>query len=261
MRNPVAAITVQKYTFRHSTPSDNPSVEIANPRAARGGDVGDVLPSSAFRRETPHCRHGFCQNSFMTTPGITVWLDRLKAGDRTEAVERLWAAYFERMTRLACRHLGVRRAAVDGEDVALAAFDSFLRAAEAGRFPRLDDRDDLWQVLFVLTARKAVDELQAAGRFKRGGGTLAVSADDAVPSPGPDPAEAALLAEEVDMRLAALADPVLQRIAIWKLESFSNDEIAAMLDRSVPTVERKLKRIRQIWSRDDSQQTTIGTSV
>src|SRR5262249_15219134 len=31
----------------------------------------------------------------------------------------------------------------DQEDVALSAFDSFYRAAEQGRFPRLHDRDDL----------------------------------------------------------------------------------------------------------------------
>jgi serine/threonine protein kinase len=39
---------------------------------------------------------------------------------------------------------GAPRAA--NEDVALIAFDSVCRRAEEGRFPRLDDRDGLWQV-------------------------------------------------------------------------------------------------------------------
>ena len=57
-----------------------------------------------------------------------------------------------------------------------------------------------------------------------------------------------MLAEEVVLRLAALDDPVLRRIASWKLEGFSNEEVTAKLGRSVPTVERKLNRIRRIWA-------------
>jgi hypothetical protein len=49
---------------------------------------------------------------------------------------------------------GVPRRAADEEDVALSAFDNFCRAAEHGRFPDLADRDDLWQLLLVLTDRK-----------------------------------------------------------------------------------------------------------
>src|SRR5207249_12254605 len=41
------------------------------------------------------------------------------------------------------------------------------RGAERGRFPRLADRDDLWQVLVVLTARKACDLIEHEGRDKR----------------------------------------------------------------------------------------------
>ncbi len=47
--------------------------------------------------------------------------------------------------------------AADEEDIALAAFDSFYRRAERGQFPKLEGRDDLWQLLFVLTVRKAVN--------------------------------------------------------------------------------------------------------
>jgi DNA-directed RNA polymerase specialized sigma24 family protein len=35
------------------------------------------------------------------------------------------------------------RAVADEEDAALNAFDSFVRGASRGRYPRLDDRDDL----------------------------------------------------------------------------------------------------------------------
>jgi hypothetical protein len=72
----------------------------------------------------------------------------------------------------------VARVAIDEEDVALSAFDNFVRAAEGGRFPRLNDRDDRWQLLFVLTARKTADVAQADGRPKRAGGKLNQSLDE-----------------------------------------------------------------------------------
>lgn len=64
------------------------------------------------------------------------------------------------------------RHAANEEDVALSAFASFCRAAEQGRFPSLSDRDDLWKLLVVLTARKAVDLKRHEGRAKRGGGAF-----------------------------------------------------------------------------------------
>lgn len=189
---------------------------------------------------------------------ITVWIERLKSGDRSEAVDELWAVYFRRLVALAQRRLRGRRDGADAEEVALSAFDSFVRAAEAGRFPRLDTRGDLWQVLFVVTARKAADLLQAEGRLKRGGGrvvrSLAGEESDAVLvlSEEPDPAEAAMLAETLQQRLDSLGDSTLQQIAVWKLEGYSNQEVADKLGRSEPTVERKLRRIREAWQVPES---------
>ena len=41
--------------------------------------------------------------------------------------------------------------------MALSAFDSFCRGTGRGQFPQLGNRDDLWQLLALITARKAVD--------------------------------------------------------------------------------------------------------
>ena len=104
---------------------------------------------------------------------VTVWLQRLKGGDRGEAVTRLWEKYFVRLVELARNHLRTRtRPAADEEDAALSAFDSFVRAVAAGRFPKLDDRNDLWQVLFVLTTRKTIDLITRETTKKAGGGQL-----------------------------------------------------------------------------------------
>jgi DNA-directed RNA polymerase specialized sigma24 family protein len=187
---------------------------------------------------------------------VTVWLDRLKAGEeRDEAVAQLWARYFTRLVNRARQQLRSRARASDEEDVALAAFDSFVRAAEAGRFPRLDDRNDLWQLLLVLTARKAANVLRDENRQRRGRGRVfqplsdggASSTGPAVPSDSPDPAEVVALVEQVEQLLGVLGTDELRRVAVWALEGYTNHEIADRLGKSVVTAERKLRLIRGIW--------------
>jgi DNA-directed RNA polymerase specialized sigma24 family protein len=141
----------------------------------------------------------------------------------------------------------------DEEDVALSAFDSFFRAAEAGRFPRLDDRDDLWQVLVMITLRKAADQARREGRQKRGGGQVALASEmdedgafAAVIAREPDPAFAAEMADGCRWLLEVLGDDTLRKIAVAKMEGDSNEQIAERLNVSLATVERKLRGIRGI---------------
>jgi hypothetical protein len=65
----------------------------------------------------------------------------------------------------------------DEEDVALSAFDSVIEGVGQGRFPRLDDRDDLWRILVAIARRKVIDELRRQDRGKNGGGWLVAEAD------------------------------------------------------------------------------------
>src|SRR5208283_4619385 len=65
----------------------------------------------------------------------------------------------------------------DEEDVASSAFQSLYQGLREGRFPRLEDRDDLWRLLVHLTACKAVDQHRADNRQKRGGGKILNEAD------------------------------------------------------------------------------------
>jgi hypothetical protein len=117
----------------------------------------------------------------MAEGSITRWIGSLKAGD-ADAARPLWEAFFRRLVGLARAHLrGTPRRAHDEEDVALSAFDSFCRGAGRDRFPRLHDRLDLWQLLVLLTARKAADLGRHERRQKRGGG--AVLDEAALPGP------------------------------------------------------------------------------
>jgi DNA-directed RNA polymerase specialized sigma24 family protein len=185
---------------------------------------------------------------------VTVWLHQLRAGD-AGAAQKLWEGYFHRLVALARARLRtVPRRAADEEDVALSAFDSFCRGAGQGRFPRLNDRDDLWQVLFVITERKAIDLIQHEGRGKRDWRLIqpADSSSEASPLAGlpgsePDPAFAAQVAEECQRLLTRLADDGLRAIALRKMEGHTNEEIAAELGCSLATVERRLRLIRREW--------------
>jgi DNA-directed RNA polymerase specialized sigma24 family protein len=199
----------------------------------------------------------------MTAQGsITLWIARLKVGDR-DAPGALWHAYFQRLVELARQRLrGLRGAAADEEDVALSAFDSFCRGTAEGRFPRLDDRHDLWQLLLMITARKAVNLLKQERRQKRGGGRVVVAS---VFTGGPDaeadafarvlgreptPELAAQVAEECRRLLDALGDNELRAIAVAKMEGYTNAEIARRLGRGESTIERKLGLIRKSWERE-----------
>jgi DNA-directed RNA polymerase specialized sigma24 family protein len=195
----------------------------------------------------------------MDTPGeVTLWVARLKAGDM-EAAQRLWTAYFRRLVGLAWHKLqGRPRAAADEEDVALSAFHSFFRGVEGGRFPQLADRDDVWHLLMCLTARKACRLLRDESRLKRGGGAVrhlsAVEGDEEglaeVIGREPTPEFAALFAEEVRARLEALGDDELRAVAWAKADGYSIAEVAARLEVTVRTVERRLCVIRKLWSEE-----------
>jgi DNA-directed RNA polymerase specialized sigma24 family protein len=189
---------------------------------------------------------------------ITVWIDKLKAGEAA-AARPLWEAYFGRLVDMARRKLGGRsRAVADEEDAALSAFDSFCRRAQNGRFPDLDDRDDLWQILLMLTARKAVNLMRHEGRGKRGGGEVARASELATDADAfaevlgrePTPELAAQAAEECRRLLDGLDDTELRAIAVAKMEGMTNAEIAEQTGRSLATIERKLNLIRKKWQRE-----------
>jgi DNA-directed RNA polymerase specialized sigma24 family protein len=187
---------------------------------------------------------------------VTHWISALKQGDPS-AAQGLCDAYFRRLVGLARARLrGAPRRIADEEDVALDAFDSFCRGARAGRFPRLDDRNDLWRILVVITVRKAIDLRNYECRQSRGMGRVQSLADlsweglELVDGDGPTIELAAQLAEECRRLMGLLGDPTLQSVAAWRLEGYTNDEIAARLGCVTKTVERKFARIRSKWARE-----------
>jgi DNA-directed RNA polymerase specialized sigma24 family protein len=199
----------------------------------------------------------------MAEDQVTTWL--LKLGNGSEsAAQAIWEKYFDRLVRLARKKLeGLPLRAVDEEDVALSAMDSFCRAVAAGRYPQLKDRDDLWRLLVTITSHKAVNQFRRARAAKRGSGhvrgdSVFVVNDPADTPPGidqllgtePTPELAVMMAETCEELLSQLGDETLSKIAQLKLEGYTNGEIANDLGCTERSVERKLARIRKIWNRE-----------
>lgn len=190
----------------------------------------------------------------MSDGSVTQWLGQLQGGDPA-AVQQIWERYFARLVGLARTKLrSAPRRAVDEEDVALSAFDSFCRNAEAGRFPQLADRDGLWRLLVVLTARKAAHLVRDETRQKRGGGAVVLADDEGsllaeVLSREPTPELAAEVADECQRLLDRLGDRELEQIAVWRMEGFSVEEVAAKLGYAPRSVKRKLQLIRAAWEK------------
>ncbi len=195
-------------------------------------------------------------------PSVTRWLRSLEAGERG-AADELWRHYFADLVRLARARLrDAPKAVADEEDAALSAFDSFCVGAARGRFPRLDDRDDLWRLLVVITERKAIDQAQHERRLKRGGGKIvgmveAAGADQLdrgvaqVACPQPTPEFAAMMADECGHLLGKLRDDSLRKVAQLKMEGYTTEEVADRLECSPRSVARKLELIRRAWQGEE----------
>jgi DNA-directed RNA polymerase specialized sigma24 family protein len=196
---------------------------------------------------------------------ITGWLGNLKDGDQA-AAQPLWERYFSKLVVVArgkLKRLRRTTADEDEEDAAISAFNSFCAGAARGKFPQLADRDDLWKLLVVITARKAMAQANRQGRKKRGGGRIvdearlfggdwdrgdgSIAGLERIAAEGPTPEFAAIMAEECRRLLDLLDDDALRQVAISRMEGYNNDEIAAQLGCARRTVARRLELIRKTW--------------
>jgi RNA polymerase sigma factor (sigma-70 family) len=197
---------------------------------------------------------------------VTLWISQLKQGDQS-AAQRLWEQYVEQLVRLARKKLSrTSRRVVDEDDLANSAFGGCIRGIVAGRFPRMNDRNDLWQVLVMLTDRKSADYHRRALAVKRGGGAVrgdslfarkahqesSPAGFSQVIDSSPTPEFAAQAADELERLLKLLENDVLRQLALAKMEGYTNQEIAERMKLSLTAVERKLRLIRQSWQEEES---------
>jgi RNA polymerase sigma factor (sigma-70 family) len=196
---------------------------------------------------------------------VTRLIQLLRSDDAVErdmAARLIWRRYFRDLLELARNNLNRRiRRREDEEDVLQSMYKSFCLRQQRGEFD-LAGRDALWRLLVTITLRKARNVAKKQSRDKRDIAREQTIADhdesgsahwalEQMDAAGPSPAEAAVLNEALERRLEALTDPELRQIALWRLEGYTNREIADQLDCTERSVERRLERIRSKWNSFD----------
>lgn len=197
-------------------------------------------------------------------PPVTVWLRALEAGDEA-AARPLYGHFCARIYALARQRLPAKvRGVYDEDDVAVSAFQSLFRGVREQRI-RFNDRTDFWRLLLTIAERKIARRIRHETREKRDVRRLEENSIFSPGSPGqgaprdrdasvqsllarePTPAFAAEVADTCDALLAALPDDNCRQIALLRLEHLTSDEIAAKLNCSRRTVQRRLLIIRRTW--------------
>jgi RNA polymerase sigma factor (sigma-70 family) len=162
---------------------------------------------------------------------------------------------------VARKKLGVATKSVsDEEDVVIEAFQSFLRRCRQGNYSNVNDRDDLGRLLVAITIHKTTNQVRDQMRQKRIGRTdrhpieSLVLHDfagfDQIPDNEPPPELIPEMADSLHMLLSGFIDGELRSIVLYKLEGCSNREVARKIGRSVVTVQRRLRLIRDKWQEE-----------
>jgi len=110
-----------------------------------------------------------------------------------------------------------------------------------GKFAQIEDPDHLWRLLLKITRNKFLEKTSISGKEQNQG-------DLAEWIPGRGSAPDVIVQGKIEFnRLLDLLPADLRRIALLKLDGFTNREIAREVNRAPVTVSRKLSRIRRIW--------------
>jgi RNA polymerase sigma factor (sigma-70 family) len=193
---------------------------------------------------------------------ISHWLQQLKAG-RESGAWKLWHRYRPALMKLARRKLSDQSTAIaDEEDIVICAFESFLRRVREGAYGQVNGRGELWKLLVTITLNKAYKHNRDSQRTKRAGPVLyrvdpvneyeqaVQEALSNLASRELAPDLVASISDSLTHLLSVLGDPELQQIATAKLKGYTNQEIAQLQDRSLPTIERRMRLIRDLWQQE-----------
>lgn len=183
------------------------------------------------------------------TGTVTGLYRNYRLGDPAAFTE-LWSHFRSRLLGLARKTLpGRLQPVTNAEDALQSAFVSFWQRSERGEFGDELDRDDLWNLLGLITVRKALKHQRRQGAQKRGGGASGSAiALDAIPAPDDSP-DFAITCEELLEKLA----PDLQVFAMLRMMGAKNREVAEQLGCTERKVERKLQLIRATWETEIAQ--------
>ncbi len=177
---------------------------------------------------------------------ITRLLADFRNGDekaRQSALEQLFKTYCDRVILLADQRLTAKAKRVaDGYDVLVSVFQILHQRATKGDFPEFNNRDEFLGILIRITRDRTIDRNRQLGNKKHGG--------DDVPEEVVD--EYSPILEDEDFLqlkdfVESVKDPSLQIVLVKRLMGFKNDEIAAELGIHESSVDRKVRKIRDLF--------------
>ncbi len=189
----------------------------------------------------------------MDTSSISDWIFRFRENGNEIAALKLWDRINPRVRELSRRWIQKIGLPVsfDEDDVTISVFAAFCDRLRSGQLPDLKDRDGLWRLLILMTARKANDHAKAAHAQKRTNGLenpdVGLHAISELRDTQLEPSIEVMMEDQCQAMLKALGDPVLESMVLLKLEGYSNVEIAERLKYSRRTIQRMLELVKDIW--------------
>ena len=177
-----------------------------------------------------------------SSESVTYWILQLKEGER-DAVQKLWEGYFSRArpqdSGLAAAHVGQDRRCRRHRPVRLR---QLLPPRRAGTLPQAVRSRRSLAIAHSHYLPQGLRSGEVRGPAPATHGRVYVASrlptedsDDedsifsSVINREPDPALVAEMAESCRRLLEILPDPVLRDIAVWKMEGYTNEEIAPKL--------------------------------
>ena len=176
-----------------------------------------------------------------------------------EAAQTIWDRFFERLCNYANQKIFKKHQRFfDGEDIAGSAMFALLDGLKHDKFAVIENRDQLWQLLTTIAARKAINRGRHHDRQKRGSGKIrGESVFNAGTSDAnianymvcfDDPAHFVEFEMTCQELLSSLPDDQYRRITLLRMAGHTNREIASEFNCSTRTIDRKLETIRLVWS-------------
>lgn len=185
-------------------------------------------------------------------PGsITNWLSKLQAG-QSEAAEPLWKRYQAKLVSIATQQLDESPdRSVDGEDLVQSSFGNVCLAVQNGKYPDIDNREDLWGLLYIATVNRVREHYRELRALKRSHISSSQAIDPSILADLQTPFAEAQTADLIEYLLSQLdlEDPshLLRQIALLYLDDHSASSIAKLLHKRKTSVLISLRLIRSIW--------------
>ena len=187
-------------------------------------------------------------------PGsISQWVLRLKSGNPT-ATQAIWDRFYPKLVEAANKRL-IKNPdpATSGEDIAQSSFRNVCLGVLEGKYPQLENRDDLWKLLLVSMINRVRSHYRSINAQKR-----AVSLEESIDSIDDEllvqfksPAAQSELDDLIDFLLNKLdqEDPSgqLRQIAVLYLNEHSASDIAKIIHRRQTNILHKVQLIRALW--------------